>query len=99
MNEEKPKFPNDKAFNKKLKENGRIINEAIQDILKETNMNNELIKELEEDVRDCEKSVAQAKESLENEQKWLDREKLRLAEAIIRLHKEKYGDDNMRGTL
>jgi hypothetical protein len=89
MNEGKPKFSNDKAFNDRLKENGLIIHEAIKDILKETNMN-ELIKELEEDVRDCEKSVAQAKESLENEQKWLDREKLRLAEAIIRLHKEKY---------
>ena len=86
---EKPKLPNDKAFNEKLKESGRILNESMQDFLKEINMNEELIKELEQDVKDCEKEVAKVKEEIEYAKKWLDRQKLYLAEVIIRLHKEK----------
>ena len=60
---------------------------------------NERIEELEEDVRDCEKAVRQSEQELKDAQKWLDRQKLYLAEAIIRLHHGKYGDDNMCGTL
>lgn len=51
----------------------------------------EEIKELEEEVLDCEKNVKTAQIELEDAQEWLDKQKLYLAEAIIRLHNKKYG--------
>jgi F0F1-type ATP synthase epsilon subunit len=58
---------------------------------KVTDSMEEEIKELEEDVRDCEKSFNQAQEELEDAHEWVDKQKLHLAEAIIRLHNKKYG--------
>jgi hypothetical protein len=51
----------------------------------------EEIKELEEDVQQYELLVIDAQKDLEENQKWLDAQKLQLAEAIIRLHNKKYG--------
>jgi hypothetical protein len=46
------------------------------------------IKDLKVDVADCEKSVRQAEQEVKDAQEWLMKQKLHLAEAIIRLHNE-----------
>lgn len=49
----------------------------------------EYIKELEQDVKDAEDLVKESELEVRDAKKWRDDRKLRLAEAIIRLHKAK----------
>ena len=49
----------------------------------------ERLKDLQDEVKDCEKSLANDTEALRDAQKWVDAGKVQCAEAVIALHEFK----------
>ena len=53
------------------------------------------IEELEEDVEDYEKAVKEAEQEVKDANEWLMKQKVYLAEAIIKLHNERTNHNNV----